>query len=210
MTAALAQLLPPLALRRTWGRTTGARRWIAYWCVAFFLSDSLQLGLSLTQGANLWIFIYIEPLEDALLLWGLSCWQTRPVTRIALRLAIPLVIATYVAIAFAAGEQNTYKIFSGPFRALVIMLWTAFTLVSNVARTPEGVWNYDWLWTTLGVLLYFGLLVSTEPVIAAMGIDQIESQRRVYDVRAIGDVIAFMLIWRGMRCPLPNSSSGST
>ncbi len=193
-----------------WSRMTSARRYIALWCLAFFVSDLVQLRVTSLFGDNLWIFIYLEPFEDALLLWALSYWQTRPITRITLRIATPLFIASYVGLAIAAGEQETFKTFSGPFRALIIMGWTAFTLVSNVARTPERVWSRDWLWTTLGILLYFGLLVVTEPIIAAMPRDQIASMMRVYDVRAMGDIFAFILIWRGMRCPLPSNSSGST
>lgn len=208
--ATLAQLLPFVVVLLHWKGASEARRWIALWCLTFFVSDVIQGALALSQGVNLWIFIYIEPVEDALLLWALSHWQTRPVTRIALRIAIPLVIASYVTIALVAGELESYKTFSGPFRALIIMLWTAFTLVSNISQSPERVWSRDWLWTTLGVLLYFGLLVVTEPIIAAMPPDRVDDMIRVYNVRALGDVFAFILIWRGMRCPLPNSSSGST
>lgn len=208
--ATLAQLLPSIAVFLAWSRTTDARKAIAMWCLAFFVSDLVQLQVTLMYGENWWIFIYIEPFEDALLLWALSYWQTRPLTRITLRIATPLFIASYVTLAIAAGEQDTFKTFSGPFRALIIMGWTAFTLITNLARSPERPWSRDWLWTTLGILLYFGLLVATDPIVAAMPRDQIENMKRVYDVRAIGDVFAFILMWRGMRCPLPNSSSGST
>ena len=63
------------------------------WCLAFFVSDLIQLQVTSLVGNNLWIFIYIEPFEDALLLWALSYWQTRPLTRITLRIATPLFIA---------------------------------------------------------------------------------------------------------------------
>lgn len=208
--ATLAQLLPPLAVVPRWRTATAARRWIVVWCVVFFLADLLQIALAAALGNNLWLFTILQPVEDAILLWALSHWQVRPVMRITLRVAIPLVIATYVGIAIAAGELATFKTFSGPFRALLIMSFAAYTLIANVAETPERVSNRDWLWTTLGVLLYFGLLVATDPIVSAMGPDQLAAMRRVYLVRASGDVLAFILIWRGMRCPLPNNSSGST
>lgn len=208
--AVLAQLMPPIAVVPAWRRTSPARKWITIWCLVFFLSDLVQLGLAVTRGNNLWIFTYLQPIEDTLLLWALSHWQTRPVTRIALRIAIPLVVATYVAIAIVAGELDTFRTFSGPFRALLMMLCTAYTLISNVAASPERAWNHDWLWTTIGVLLYFGLLVIIDPIAAAMGPDQLVAMRRLYNARSFGDVLAFVLIWRGMRCPLPSSSSGST
>lgn len=207
--ATLAQLLPPLAVMPGWARATPARRWIAAWCLLFFVSDIAQFLIGQAVGNNQWFFIFVEPIEDAFLLWALSHWQVKPVARLAFRAAIPLIIATWVTIAFVTGEHATFKTFSGPFRALLMMGATVFTLISNVSSAPERAWNRDWLWTAMGVLLYFGLLVATEPIVAAMGPDQISDMLRVYTVRSIGDVLAFILIWRGMRCPLPSSSSGS-
>lgn len=208
--ATLAQLLPPLAVLPHWRTTTTVRRWVAVWCAVFFLADLLQIAFAAALGSNLWLITLLQPVEDVILLWALSHWQVRPVMRIALRAAIPLVIATYVGIGIAAGEVATFKNLSGPFRALLLMSFAAYTLVSNIAEAPEQVAKKDWLWTTLGVLLYFGLLVATDPIVSAMSPGQLDAMRRVYAVRAAGDVLAFILIWRGMRCPLPTSSSGST
>jgi len=208
--AQIAQLLPPLAVVPRWSRSTAARRWIAVWALLFFLSDGLQLYMSERIGNNRLLIAALQPLEDAILLWALSFWQTRPLTRMALRIAIPLVIAIYVTVGFATGELTTFQTFSGPFRALLMMICTVYTLISNVAASPERVWQHDWLWTTIGVLLYFGLLVAVEPIAAAMGTDHLDNMMRLYNARSIGDVIAFIIIWRGMRCPLPSSSTGST
>lgn len=208
--AQMAQLLPPLAVVPRWRAASPAQRWITTWCIAFFLSDLLQLAVARQYGTNLFIFIFLQPIEDTMLLWGLSHWQVRPVTRLALRIAIPLIIATYVSIAIYAGETATFQRFSGPFRALVMMMCTAYTLISNVSNTPERVWQRDWLWTTIGVLLYFGLLVIVDPIAAAMGTDDLQSLIRLYNARSLGDVLAFALIWRGMRCPPQSNSTGST
>ena len=208
--AVAAQLLPPLAVGWPWKRTTEARRWIAIWCLFFFVSDLAQLAISKTSGNNLWYFTYAEPVEDAMLLWALSNWQVKPLARIAARAAAPLVFLAYLILVFAMGEQDTFKTISHPFRALVLLLWTAFTLISNVASEPENVWSRDWLWTSLGVLLYFGLFAAIDPIVSAMDPTDLRAMIRVYNARAYGDVIAFVLIWRGMRCPLPRNLSGST
>ncbi|HMN08519.1 MAG TPA: hypothetical protein PKC83_06990 [Gemmatimonadaceae bacterium] len=208
--ATLAQLLPPLVVVPRWRAASAARRWIAIWCIAFFVADLMQIAIAMTRGSNLWFIALMQPLEDAILFWALSYWQVRPVARIALRVAIPLVIATYVGIGIAAGEWGSFQTFSGPFRALLAMSFTAYTLVSNIAAAPERVSSKDWLWTTLGVLLYFGLLVATDPIFSAIGAHDVDALSRVFAVRSVGDVLAFILIWRGMRCPPPISSSGST
>ena len=208
--AVFAQLLPSLTVAGRWKQSTDARRWIAIWCVFFFVSDFIQLAISRSSGSNLWYFTIAEPVEDAMLLWAFSYWQVKPLARIAVRVAIPVIFVAYVSLVFAAGEQDTFKAISHPFRALVLLLWTAYTLLSNLAHRPEGVWGRDWLWTTLGVMLYFGLFAAIDPIVAAMDPTDLRAMLLVYNARAFGDVVAFVLIWRGMRCPLPISSSGST
>lgn len=208
--ATLAQLLPLSAVLRTWGAASLARRWIAIWFLIFFISDLCQIALLLTRGPNLWFFSYIEPVEDAVLLWALSYWQPRPVMRLAVRVSIPLFIGTIVGITILAGETTTFGTFSGPFRSVILMACTAYTLIANLNDTPERVWEKDWLWTTLGILLYFGLLAATDPILAAMGRSDLQSMRRVHIVRDVGDIISFPLVWRSRRCPIPTRSSGST
>lgn len=208
--ATLAQLLPLFAVVPRWRQAPEVRRWVAAWCLVFFLSDVLQLAVSRLRYTNLWLFMFINPIEDGLILWILSYWQVTPVARLAMRMAIPLVIVTYLVIAIATGEHRTYQAFAGPFRALVVLSATLFTLISRIAARPEGAPNRDWFWVTLGVALYYGLHVATEPIVSALGTTDRMVMIRIFSVKAIFDVVAFILIWRGMRCPVQNGYSGST
>lgn len=146
-----------------------------------------------------------------MILWALSHWQTRPLIRIAYRVAIPIVILIYIVIAIAAGEQSGFQSFAGPFRSLVVLAAALFTLLSRSTEEAEGVWSKDWFWVTIGVSLYYGLIVAAEPVVALLVPHNVSAALAVFTVKAIGDIIAFILIWRGMRCPLTQGSySGST
>lgn len=208
--ATIAQLLPLIPVLRLGARAPLPRKWMAAWSVTYFVVDLIQIAISRTGKENLWFITISQPLEDALLLWALSYWQTRPVFRIAFRVAVPLVVVIYLAIGFAAGELDSFKTFSGPFRGLVLLSASLFTLLSRVSVEPEGVWKKDWLWTTMGTTLYYGLHVATDPIVAALYERSVELAQLVYAVKSIGDVIAFALVWQGMRCPLQSTSSGST
>jgi hypothetical protein len=83
-------------------------------------------------------------------------------------------------------------------------------MLRNAAEAPEGVWTQDWMWTTLGVALYYGLFVAIEPAMAAVYPRSVSLAQLLYGVKSVGDVIAYVLIWQGMRCPLHRMSSGST
>ena len=205
-----AQLLPTLAVLGLARPVPPARFWIGVWSLVFFVSDVLQWTISFATGGNLWFFSFSHPIEDALLLWAYSHWQTRPEMRLTFRLAIPLLIAVSTFIAFQAGEFNTFKSFSSPFRSLILMSAVVYTLISRWMKENEPVADRDWLWTSVGVMLYFGAYVLVEPVANSLiSADQMAMARLVYVIKACVDLVAYVLIWKGMRCPVP-TSSGST
>jgi hypothetical protein len=208
--ATLSQLLPTIAVAMRWRESDAPRRWVAVWGLLFFASDIAQIVASRLVGPNWFLFPFINPLEDALTLWILSYWQVRPFSRLVMRIAIPFVLLAYILISMAASEVGTYQTFSGPFRALVILTASLFTLVSRIAAEPESVLSRDWSWVTMGFALYYGVFVAIEPVTAAIGDSNRDALIAVYSVRAVLDTVAFILIWRGMRCPLQNGFSGST
>lgn len=207
--AIASQLLPVAAVATQWRRTTPARRWIAVWFLSLFLSDILQMVATRLWGNNLWFFTYADPVEDALLLWALSFWQVRPEARITFRVAIPLVVVTYLAIVIVSGEHETFKVFAGTFRALIMLVATLYTLLTNLARDPEHAWNHDWLWTSFGLTLFWGVSVALRPIAEAARPYGNDTLIAVWSVKSSLDVVAFFLVWRGMRCPLPTRSSAS-
>ncbi len=175
----------------------------------FFASDLLQLGVSRWQYNNLFLFIFINPVEDGVILWALSLWQLKPLTRLAFRIAIPIVIVIYVVIAIVFNEVTDVQTFAGPFRAMVVLFASLFTLLSRSTHDAEGIWTKDWFWVSVGVSIYYGLLVAVEPIVAIVTPRSTDTSLAVSSVKAIGDVVAFILIWRGMRCPLtPTNYSG--
>lgn len=208
--AALAQLLPVFPVVSRWKAAPEVRRWVALWCVVFFVADLSQLAVSRLRYENLWLFKFINPVEDGLILWVLSFWQVKALSRIAFRVAIPLVVTTYLVIALTADDPATFQAFAGPFRGLVVLAAALFTLLTRVAHEPEQVLRRDWFWTTMGVALYYGVFVATEPIAAAIGATARDALIALFAVKALLDIVAFTLIWVGMRCPLQNGFSGST
>lgn len=207
--AMAAQLLPVLAVMALARPVPRARFWIAIWSLVFFVSDVIQFLVARFLGENLWYFSFSHPIEDALLLWAYSHWQTRPEMRLTFRLAIPLLVVVSSLIAITAGEFNTFKSFSSPFRSLILMSAIVYTLISRWMQEKEPVADRDWLWTSVGVMLYFGAYVLVEPVANSLIPEHMGLARFVYVVKGCVDLVAYILIWKGMRCPVP-TSSGST
>lgn len=198
-----AQLLPVLAVGALERPVPRARYWIAIWAMIFFVSDLTQLLItSVTRESNLWYFLIANPIEDAALLMAFSYWQLRPVLRLTFRLAIPLLAIATLAIALAFGEVNTFKANSSPFRLLLITAAVAHTLVARTAVEQERIWDRDWLWTSLGVLLYYAANVVVDPVSAMIYPQSASLAVLVYVIKAVFDLLAYIMVWKGMRCPV--------
>jgi hypothetical protein len=201
--ATAAQLLPILAIANLPRPVPRARFWIGWWAAAFFISDASQLFISsVARQENLWFFLFANPLEDAALLMAYSYWQLRPLMRISFRVAIPLLAVVTLAIALAFGETHTFKSASAPFRLLLITTAVAYTLVVRTAREDSRIWERDWLWTSLGVILYYAAFVVVDPVSAALLPERADLARLVFVVKGAVDTVAITMVWIGMRCPV--------
>jgi hypothetical protein len=209
--AVATQLLPALAVAHLPRPVPPARFWVAVWALVFFASDLMQLAISvLGRESNLWFFLIANPIEDGAILMAYSYWQVRPVMRSTFRVAIPLLAVATIAIAFSFGEVNTFKVASSPFRLLLIASAVSYTLVARTAVENERIWTRDWLWTSLGVILYYAAYVVVDPVSKALYPEHADLARQVYVIKAAVDVLAYLLVWKGMRCPVETSSESTS
>ena len=205
--ATLAQGLPPLAALRYGRRLPAPRVWLAIWCLALLASDLAQLWFR-TGGNNLWLNYIVVPLHNVIMLWTLSLWQEDPVSRLAFRVAIPLDLLALVSLIPAVQSASTFNQFTWPFQALVLLTGSLYTLVRRSIAEPERVTSRDWFWVTLGTSLYFAFRMALPPFVELMLHTNRELTRLAYVVSAWADIVAYVLIARGMVCPLPQARSG--
>ena len=206
--ATFAQGLPIFASFRYWRRLPAARVWVAVWCLALLAGDLVLLWFRNAGSSNLWLFYIVVPLHNAIMLWALSLWQEDPVSRLAFRVAIPLDLLALVALIPAVQSGSTFNQFTWPFQALVLLAGSLYTLVRLSIREPEKVTSRDWFWITLGTSLFFAFRVALPPFVELMLPTNPELTRLAYVVSAWADIVAYVLIARGMVCPLPQARSG--
>jgi hypothetical protein len=207
--AALSQALPVVAGLRYGRRLPPARMWTIAWCIALAVTDGLQLWLRGSTGNNnLWLRAASAPIQNSIMLWTLSLWLGPTVSRLAFRIAIPIFLVTLLALIPTVHETASFDIVAGPFQALLLLAGALYTLVRNAARDPEGVTRHDWFWITLGASLYFGLRVALPPFAAFLVQQHPELVRLAYLLQAWTDIAAFLIIARGIWCPLPQARSG--
>ena len=207
--AALSQALPVLAGLRHGRRLPAARRWTIAWCLALMVGDGVALWWRGSSGTNnLWLQAAGTPIQNVIMLWTLSLWQRHAVSRLAFRIAIPLFLVTVVALIPTVSDSRTFDTVTRPFQALLLLASALYTLVRNAASDPGGVTRQDWFWVTLGTSLYFAMRVALPPFAAILMSSHVELVRLAYFVQAWADIAVFLLIARGIWCPLPQARSG--
>lgn len=208
--ATAAQVLPVLAAARYGPRLPPARRWVAVWCLALIASDvaQYQFGVGAAGANNLWLQYIAVPTQNAIMLWVLSLWQPDPVSRLAFRVAIPLDVIALLALIPAAQSASAFNQFTWPFQSLVLLAGSLYTLVRRSIGEPERVTSRDWFWITLGTSLFFAFRMAVPPFAALMMTTHEELARLAYVISAWIDILAYVLIARGMLCPLPQARSG--
>ena len=209
--AALSQMLPVIAGLRFRSRLPAARVWTIAWCVTLLLSDALQLWLRGSTGNNnLWVRVASTPIQNAIMLWTLSLWQPDPVSRLAFRVAIPLDVLALLALIPAAESAAVFNQFTWPFQALVLLAGSLYTLVRRSISEPDRVTSRDWFWISLGTSLFFAFRMALPPFVELMLPAHNALARLAYVVSAWADILAYILIARGMLCPLPQARSGGS
>jgi hypothetical protein len=209
--AALSQALPVLAGIRHGRRLPAARLWTIAWCLTLMAGDYVQLWWRGSSGTNnLWLQAVGAPVGNVIMLWTLSLWQRHAVSRLAFRIAIPLFLVTVVALIPTVGDSGTFDTVTRPFQALLLLACALYTLVRNAASDPGEVTRHDWFWISLGVSLYFAMRVALTPFAAILMSTHQELVRLAYFVQAWADIAVFLIIARGIWCPLPQARSGGS
>ena len=207
--ASISQALPILAGLRDRLRLPPPRLFTIAWCLALLVGDAVQLWLRGSSGKNnLWLGAAIVPMHNAIMLWTLSLWQRHAVSRLAFRIAIPVFLVAVLALIPTVDERSAFERVAGPFQALLLLAGALYTLVTNAASDPGGVTRQDWFWITLGASFYYGLRVALPPFANMLLPSHADLVRLAYLMQAWTDIAVFLLIARGIWCPLPQARSG--
>jgi hypothetical protein len=206
--AVFTQLLPVAAALRA-GRGLGpALRIIVVLLLLMFTQDCVMWWMKTHQLRNLWVRNLTMPLFTALVLWALSLWQVGAVSRLTLRLAIPLFVAVWVGIlVLLRPGLNQYNPHADVLQAVLLVCVSAYTLVSGALRAEEPVWRQPWFWVTAGLLLTYGGSAALAPVSVLLEHTSREQHLRVYAIFSSVDIVAHLLMTGGMLSAWPRPIS---
>lgn len=207
-----APLLPVLAAAvRGRRRLTGAHLAIALWCA---VEGSLEI-LAALMGArgrnNLWLGYFGHPLISVTLLWALAQWHPARPARLALKIAIPLVLAVSVALTVTLDDRRDFSLAVAPFHAIVMLLATVWTFLALSLEERSSILHADWLWIIGGVMLYAAVAATMQPLAWYLIRERVDLLHAAFNVRAAVSILSFAAItWGMLPRGTPRFSGGSS
>jgi hypothetical protein len=177
------------------------------WCGLYVLQNAISVPLALAHHNNHWTSYVFVPLQGAAILWALSLWQTRQMARLTIRAAIPGFLAAWLLLLFVEDIHN-FSAIAEPVYSLLSLSAALYTLVVRSADAIDSLLREDWFWICAGLSLHFGALIFLTPLGAALVRTNPEIIVRAYYVRALLNVLAYVLITYGFLCPRPLPRSG--
>jgi len=207
MVATVVPLVAGAANRR---RLTSARRWILGWSGLLVAANLLSAALAMQNRNNHWLNYVVTPLGAAVSLWAVSLWQRSLRATRALRLCIPLLGMSWIAIVLRWENTATFSVLAEPFAGLLVLGAAIYTLVASTATESGDLLKQDWFWVATGLALYSGAAVALPPT-AYWLLDRNRSLAiKVYEVKALIEIVAFLVISKGMLCPIPAMPFGGS
>lgn len=160
---------------------------------------------------NLWLGYAGEPLKSAALLWALASWQPNRRAGLALRAAIPLVIAVSIVLTLTLDDTKSFSLAVAPFHAIVTLLAAVWTFVSLSLDARSSIVREDWFWIVGGIMLYAATATAMQPLAWYLIKGRVDLLHAAFNVRAGIVVLSFIAItWGMLPRATPRSSGGSS
>lgn len=184
---------------------------ILLWC-GLELSLNVLAALIGSRGRNnLWLGYAGYPLLSTTLLWALAQWHPAGSARLALKIAIPLVLVVSVVLTLTLDDPRDFSLAVVPFHAIVMLLATVWTFVSlslSAERSPAGE---DWFWMIGGLMLYAATAAAMQPLAWYLIRERVDLLHAAFNVRAAVVILSFAAITWGMLLRgAPRYSGGSS
>ena len=200
--AVASQGIPLAAVAVARRSVRGARTWALAWCLFLLAGDLVGGALGQHSIPNLWLDYLLVPAGGVLALWTLSYWQQGDVARLTFRIATVPFVLVWIVLTVAIEDTSTFSRAAEPTAMLITLAAAAFTLVAGSLRAQSDLLRADWFWVSAGMALYFSSASALGPLSALLIGTDVPLLILAHEVRAALDILSFLLIARGVTCPV--------
>jgi hypothetical protein len=206
--ATLSLLLPILAARRRWPELSRAQRAFLAYLVLELVTELICFVLGREGRNNHWVTYALIPVETALLVATFARWQIDRTMRRLLWVAAPAMLLFWIPP--LAGWENVtgFSLEIDSIQGIICLAIAAYTVVRRALDTTTDVVLHDWFFIGSGVMLYFATYALMDPLNRYLMAVSPDTILAVLTVRAGAQILANVLYYQGMRCPVNPQSSG--
>ncbi len=194
-----AEALPLVAAAIVRRPQRGARFWILAWCGLMVGCDVLSFWTAYHGVRNNWVG-YVATVAGALVLWGLSYWQTSATERLTLQVAAFLFLAVWVILTVVFDNLSVPSRASTPMANTVCLLAAAYTLLARSVRTRDDLLHQDWFWVSAGVAFYFGIWSAMDLMRALLFDRNVGLWLALNEIGFGINILPWLVIARGVTC----------
>jgi hypothetical protein len=205
-----SSVLPIVAGAMARRELTRPRRWIMAWAGFIAVANLATMILALSNRNNHWINYLATPVAGALALWALSHWQKPSLASLSMRLAVPLLGIAWIGIVVLVENTKTFSLLAEPFAGLLVLGAATYTLISRAFTEAGNLLQQDWFWVAIGLALYSGIAVALPPTSYWLLARHPDLVVKAYEVKSALEILALLLMARGMLCPTPVSPFGGS
>lgn len=206
-----APLLPVIAGVVRARFLTDARRAIVLWCAIEASFNIIAIAIGSRGRNNLWLGYVGHPMLTMALLWALAHWHPAKAAKLALKIAIPLVLLVSVVLTLALDDAGDFSLAVVPFHAIVMLLATVWTFVSLSLKAESSIVQEDWFWIIGGVMLYAATAAAMQPLAWYLIRERVDLLHAAFNLRAAVVILSFAAITWGMLLRgAPRYSGGSS
>ena len=160
---------------------------------------------------NLWTGYAGVPLVTGVLLWALAHWHPREAAKLALKVAVPLVVLVSVVLTVTLDDPRDFSLAVMPFHAAVMLLAAVWTFVSLSLEAKSSIVHADWFWIIGGVMLYAAVAATMQPLAWYLIRERVDLLHAAFNVRAAVVILSFAAItWGMLPRGTPRYSGGSS
>lgn len=204
-----SQAAPAIAGIRHGRSLPTARRWIVAWGLAGLAFDAIGLSYALRGVNNHWLAYISAPSQTVIALIALSHWHQTRAARSLLRFTALAFIGAVMLLVGFVETTTTFSLIRRPMESLLLVLASLGTLLVLIRQEQGSLLQRDWFWICTGLALRYGGAVALDPLARLLIGDSQQVVLSALKVKAVVDMAAYLLIARGVWCPvLPQPSSG--
>ena len=200
--------VPAFVAVTVWGALKRDMQVLAALLIFYLAIDLASMILAMHHVRNLWLSTLVYPVDFGVMLWLFAEWESNPLGRRVLRVAIPLSFLAWILIQTRIGGINQFNYIGRPLQC-VVLVGLSIRLLQRL-----GIHGHSDLWKDYRFWVGLAVLVSSSGSVFAYTLGfliETHYMRQIWGSHLLTNTLANLLFAGGFWClRRPATTGGSS